>query len=219
MTTTPQDPGWTIQLAVHRAVRRDATRLAGAFSQGRVAFPAAISAYWAETATQLHHHHELEDTVLWPLMGERLGARVGSPLACNAQEHVVMAAAMDDFDAAVGAISTDTAAAREALRRLAEAVETHLAHEEAEVLPLIPEAFTADDLAFFKVESAKTNPASAFLPWVLDDAPASELAFFGGAIPVAVREQLESTWLPRRRAVVDALLGQPSVVTAGPAVG
>lgn len=219
MTTTPRHPGWTIQLAVHRAVRRDADRLAGALVEGRGTSPAAISAYWAETATQLHHHHEFEDTVLWPLMGDRLGARVESLLARNAREHVAMAAAMDDFDAAVGAITTDTTVAREGLRRLADAVETHLAHEEADVLPLIPEAFTADDLARFQVESAKTNPAPAFLPWVLDDAPESDLAFFGRAIPAAVREQLESTWMPRRRAVVDALLGQPSVAAAVPAVG
>ena len=217
MTTTSRHPGWTIQLAIHRAVRRDVARLADALAEARETSPAAISAYWAETAAQLHHHHEFEDTVAWPLMVERLGDRFETLLARNAGEHVVMAAAMDDFDTAVAAINADTAAVRHALRRLAETVETHLAHEEADVLPLIPEVFTVDDLAFFRTESARTNPAPAFLPWVLDDAPDSDLAFFTGAMPAPVREQLESTWMPRRRAVVDALLLTPLAATTGPA--
>jgi hypothetical protein len=39
------------------------------------------------TAAQLHHHHEFEDTVVWPLMGERLGARVDGLLPRNFDEH------------------------------------------------------------------------------------------------------------------------------------
>jgi len=79
-------------------------------------------------------------------------------------------------------------------------METHLAHEEADVLPLIPEASTPDDLSFLQAESAKTNPPPAFLPWLLDDAPAADLAIFTGPMPAPVRSQLESTWMPQRRA-------------------
>ena len=32
-TSTPTNPGWRIQLAIHRAVRRDATRLAIALDE------------------------------------------------------------------------------------------------------------------------------------------------------------------------------------------
>jgi len=206
MTTTPQHPGWIVQLAVHRAVRRDIARISAALAEGREAPPAVVSAYWAETAIQLHHHHELEDTVLAPLMVERLGERVESLRARNGQEHVTMAAAMDAFDDVVNAPTFDISAARDSLTRLHGAIETHLGHEEADVLPLVPEAFTLDDVAFFQAESAKTNPPQAFLPWVLDDAPEADLAFFIGRLPAPVREQLESNWLPRRRTAVDALV-------------
>jgi hypothetical protein len=204
-TTTPRNPGWTVQLAVHRAVRRDVARLSGALAEGRGTSPTAISAYWAETASQLHHHHEFEDTLVWPLMGERLGGRVESLLARNGREHLAMATAMDEFDAVVDTMTMDTAAGRDALGRLKEAIETHLRDEEADVLPLIPEAFTLDDIAFFQAESAKTNPPQAFLPWVLDDAPDADLAFFTGHMPAPIRAQLESNWMPRRRMTVDAL--------------
>jgi Hemerythrin HHE cation binding domain len=205
MAPTPRHPGWTVQLNVHRAVRRDIARLTAALAQGRATAPEAIRLYWAEAAFQLHHHHELEDTVIWPVMAERLGGRADSLLARNAREHQTMVAAMDGFDAAVARVTTDTAAARRALGPLGEAIETHLRHEEADVLPLTPEAFSLDDVAFFQAESVKTNPPRAFLPWVLDDAPDADLAFFTGRMPAPVRAQLESDWLPRRRVTVEAL--------------
>lgn len=202
-TTTPMNPGWRVQLAIHRAVRRDATRLAIALADGGEASIAVVRAYWAVTAAQLHHHHEFEDTVVWPLMGERLGDRVGALLARNAHEHQVMASAMDGFDTALA--TTDAAGARAALGRMQQTIETHLAHEEADVLPLIPEAFTLEDIAFFQAEDAKTNAPSVFLPWMLDDAPDEDLAFFTGPMPPPVRDQLDSEWTPNWRKSVEAL--------------
>ena len=207
-TTTPTNPGWRVQLAIHRAVRRDVSRLSAALAEGAPA--GAVQAYWAVTAAQLHHHHEFEDTVVWPLMGERLGARAEGLLARNGHEHEVMAAAMGQFDAALSTTSTDTAPARAALGKMEGVIEAHLRHEEADVLPLIPEAFTMDDIAFFSAEDAKTNPANVFLPWMLDDAPEADVAFFTGAMPAPVREQLESAWIPQWLQTVDAARRAPS---------
>ena len=210
MTTTPTDPGWRVQLAIHRAVRRDITRLAAALTRGGNAH--AVRAYWAVTAAQLHHHHELEDSVISPLMAERLGDRVGTLLTRNTREHEVMTASMDEFDSAL--TITDAGAAGAALGRMQQAVDAHLAAEEADLLPLIPEAFTADDFAYFQAESAKTNTASDFLPWMLDDAPDEDLAFFTATMPAAVVAQLESEWMPKRRITVEALRLTGSVVAA-----
>ncbi len=204
MATTTLDPGWRVQLAVHRAVRRDLRRLSSAL-EGRGTPQAAILAYWAVTRGQLHEHHVLEDEVVWPLMRQRLGAPVEALLDRNAQEHQDMAAAMEEFGAVVASMTTDTAPARAALGRLHEVVEKHLAHEEADVLPLIPDAFTLEDIAFFTAEAAKTNPPSVFLPWLLDDAPETDVAFFTGPMPPPVENELRSTWTPQWRAKVDAL--------------
>jgi hypothetical protein len=202
-TTTPTNPGWRIQLAIHRAVRRDTGRLAGALAGCGEVPTEAVRTYWAVTATQLHHHHEFEDAVIWPLMGERLGDRVGGLLARNAQEHQVMASAMDAFDVALA--DSRAVSALDALGRLEEAVEAHLAHEEGDVLPLIPEAFTMEDIAYFQAEDAKTNSPSTFLPWMLDDAPEEDVAFFTAHMPPAVRAPLDSEWMPRWRTSVAAL--------------
>ena len=210
-TTTPTNPGWRIQLAIHRAVRRDAGRL-GAALAGDGEISDAVRAYWSVTASQLHHHHEFEDTVVWPLLGQRLGGRVDALLARNVQEHEIMASAMDEFDVALA--TTDATAARVALVRMQEAIESHLAHEEADVLPLIPEGFTPEDLAFFQAEDAKTNAPNIFLPWMLDDAPNEDLEFFTGPMPAPVRENLESVWMPQRRLTVQALGRTVSVVSA-----
>lgn len=215
--TTTTNPGWRIQLAIHRAVRRDVSRLTVALAGGREIPVEAVRAYWDVTAAQLHHHHELEDTVISPLLGERLGHRVEGLRARNAGEHRAMSSAMDEFDAAMGTLTSDPGKAREAVGRMQEAIETHLAHEEADLLPLIPEAFTMEDIAFFRAEDAKTNTPSVFLPWMLDDAPEADLAFFTGSMPAPVREQLESVWLPQRQEAVEALnlnVGLPAPVDA-----
>jgi hypothetical protein len=203
MPENPSHPGWIVQLAIHRAVRRDARRLADALSRDSLSWD-SIRVYWREMADQLEDHHTFEDAVIWPLMAERLGDRVARLLGRNAAEHEVLAAAMRGFDEAVSA-GTDHGAARSALQTLRTAIETHLDDEEADVLPLIPEAFTAGDVAYFVAESAKANPPQTFLPWLLDDATESDMAFFAGQLPDAVRAALVSDWLPGRRARVDAL--------------
>jgi hypothetical protein len=205
MTTAAMHPGWQVQLAVHRAVRRDIARLSAALDEDQQTQPEAIRTYWSVTASQLHEHHVFEDTVVWPLLGERLDGRVDPLLTRNAEEHQAMAAAMDRFSDAVASLTFDGPSARVALERLDGAVEDHLADEEADVLPLIPEAFTVEDVAAFAAESAKSNPAEVFLPWVLDEAPDADVALFTGQLPAPVRTELESRWLPAWRAKVAAL--------------
>ena len=205
MTTTALHPGWRVQLAVHRAVRRDLRRLSSAFEPGQKTPQAAILAYWDVTREQLHEHHVFEDEVVWPLMRQRLGTAVDALLDRNAQEHRDMAAAMEEFGTSAASMTADPAPARAALGHLGEVIETHLAHEEADVLPLIPDAFSLEDIAFFTAEAAKTNPPSAFLPWLLDDAPETDVDFFTGPMPPPVEKELWSTWTPQWRAKVDAL--------------
>jgi hemerythrin-like domain-containing protein len=203
--TTDLHPGWRVQLAVHRAVRRDAGRLATALAPDRATPAAAIQAYWSATAEQLHEHHVFEDTVVWPLLLERLGHEFDQLLARNAREHAAMASAMQNFSDVVTTMTTDAGPARGALAQLVDAIEAHLAHEEADVLPLIPEAFTMQDMQNFSAEAAKTDPPERFLPWLLDNAADDDLAFFTANLPEPVRTQLESNWMPERLAVVNAL--------------
>jgi uncharacterized protein (TIGR03086 family) len=205
-----------MQLAVHQAVRRDLARLAGALAPGVSSSPESVRTYWADFASALHHHHELEDKVIWPLMGDRLGGRVDGLLAVNAQEHASMSAAMDGFEATLANFVADPSTARAALSSMTARIAAHLEHEEAEVLPLIPDAFTPDDVAFFQSESAKVDPPARFLPWVLDDADDDVVTFFTSEMPPPVRTLLESSWIPHRRMRLDCitLTGRIGVVAA-----
>ncbi|MDQ4091044.1 MAG: hemerythrin domain-containing protein [Actinomycetota bacterium] len=203
--TEPSSPGVRIQHAIHGAVRRDADRLSSALGSDRAPSPNAVRAFWADMRFQLHHHHEFEDTVVWPLVRRRLGARVDALLDRNADEHEAMGEAMAHFDAVVSAEPLDRAVALAALERMRAAIDLHLAHEEADVLPLLEEGLTPEDFPMLLAASAKDNPPSAFLPWVLDDASDETVAFIGGRLPDAVAAQLAEVWAPHRRTVVDAL--------------
>lgn len=215
-TTTELHPGWSVQLAIHRAVRRDLARLSGALEAGEPSSAEAIRTYWADLATALHHHHELEDGVVWPRLAARLEGRADGLLARNAQQHASMSAAMDDCGAALATMTIDPSAARAALATATEQILSHLADEEADILPLIPEAFTPEDVAFFLAESAKLDPPQVFLPWVLDDAEAGDVEFFTGSMPAPARALLDTSWLPSRRMRLDtpALTGRVGVVGA-----
>lgn len=214
MTSPPEHPGWRVQLAVHRAVRRDVRRLWAALAEGRDTPPAAIRSYWKVTAEQLHHHHELEDTLAVPMMRERLGPSFDALFARNVQEHVVMAIAMDKFDTVLST-TTDPAPARLALEQMDRAIELHLSHEEADVLPLVPESLSIDDVGDISAEAAKLDPPEVFLPWLLDDAPKEDLAYYTVPMPDPMRSAFTSTWLPERQKLVDALRLADTAVTAG----
>jgi len=215
-TTTERHPGWTVQLAIHRAVRRDLSRLSGALAAGGTSSAPAIRAYWADFAVALHHHHDLEDGVVWPLLASRLEGRADVLLARNAQQHGSMSAAMDDCEIALAKMTTDPSPARASLATATEEILNHLADEEADICPLIPEAFTPEDVAVFMAESAKLDPPQVFLPWVLDDAEDRDVEFFTGSMPAPVRAVLDATWLPSRRMRLDtpALTGRVGVVGA-----
>lgn len=75
VTGAPLYPGLAHQYAVHAAVRGDAGRLTAALAPSQqTRSPEGIAAYWGAFAAQLHHHHEIEDTFVWPLLRQRVGS-------------------------------------------------------------------------------------------------------------------------------------------------
>ncbi|HTY72998.1 MAG TPA: hemerythrin domain-containing protein [Actinomycetes bacterium] len=202
-STTTLHPGVAVQYAVHAAVRRDMDRLVG--SLGTHAAPdAAVLGYAEEFLFQLHHHHTFEDDAVWPLMRERLGDMTDL-LDRNLAEHADVVASVEDFAAEVQHLDGDRDPARAAAVRMREVVSLHLAHEEADVIPFVPQAFTLDDVARFQALSAEENPPSRFLPWVLESAPPPIAAGFAAVLPAPVQQALTDTWMPAWQAKVDAL--------------
>jgi hypothetical protein len=203
-TDAPVNPGIAIQHAIHFALRRDLDRLVAALGTTSVTDP-AVTGYADEFLFQLHHHHTFEDDVVWPLMRERLGGSATDLLDRNLAEHDDVVAVVDTFRQEVGHLDADRTAAHDAALAMRAVVSTHLAHEETDVIPLIAQAFTADDVAGFQAASAVENPGDRFLPWLLESAPEPNASTFRATLPPPVQQLLSDVWAPAWQAKVDAL--------------
>jgi hemerythrin-like domain-containing protein len=90
----------------------------------------------AQYATYLHHHHHLETDMVFPALSrDGLAAEVRDRLV---REHDEIAVLIDRFHAAVrGLTAIEPAAYHSDLRKLADALQAHLAYEETHVCPLL----------------------------------------------------------------------------------
>src|SRR5580698_1927717 len=68
---------FTIVYLIHEAFRRDLGRLTDAVRAPAVKAPKAaqLGAQWGYVNEQLHHHHQVEDASLWPLVRPKLAGR------------------------------------------------------------------------------------------------------------------------------------------------
>jgi iron-sulfur cluster repair protein YtfE (RIC family) len=90
----------------------------------------------AQYATYLHHHHHLESSMLFPALSrDGLAAEVRDRLV---REHDEIAVLINQFQGAVNQLSAvEPAAFNSDLRRLADALQAHLAYEETHVCPML----------------------------------------------------------------------------------
>ena len=133
----------TMNQVIHQAVRRDLSRTRGALvelSPGDRARAAELLRAWRHLEDQLHHHHTVEDDLIWPFL-RRHGA-TGPHVDAMEGEHRAMAEAIGSATVAMTSLAADpTRAAIDdaslAVVRAEEATCAHLDHEEAEVEPMI----------------------------------------------------------------------------------
>ena len=206
-------------MAIHGAVRRDLERFATAVSvladpglctQDRSVGAIGISAYWDCFADQLHHHHSVEDTEVFPYLRHSLGGRGAEVLDAMSTEHDAIDEAQAGAESAVQALVTSPTAGHasvlaERLLTFQQVVVAHLAHEEAEAVPLIVEGFDAEYWTAFMSRRQQDEGPDAFLPWVLDSAPPPAVAEVTGALPDPVRSLLLEQWTPAHDSLVAAL--------------
>jgi hemerythrin-like domain-containing protein len=116
----------------------------------------------------LHHHHEGEDRLLWPVLAARLGPGEGETSAMEAQ-HAAIAALVEKGGRLVERWRAAPASATDALvttlRELHTAAQEHLRDEETTVLPLVERHVTAAE--WHKVgEAAMASLPKPKLPMV-----------------------------------------------------
>jgi hypothetical protein len=184
---------------MHHAFRRDLSAFAGAAAATPVEDGGtwrALAERWRRFSRVLHHHHEGEDRVLWPLLLARVDA-AGDAAGRATLE--AMEAEHDEIDPLLASCAagleqmatTPDADSRAALVvRLAAARErlgAHLSHEEAGALVIVQQHLTQQEWAALDKEFARDyRPSDVLfaLPWVLHQVP-------------------EQTW-PRVRAFIGA---------------
>lgn len=202
-SSTPAGPSTTGRpythemVVVHRVFRRESAllpRMVRAVPDGGSARAAQVSAYLTDYVSGLHHHHSLEDELIWPLLRAR---------AADAEELVArMEEQHGRIDSTLEAVaqwapqwrhSADSVAGQELALALEEhrlALLDHLDDEERLVLPLVAEHLTVDewDLVGRRgLENLPKDKVMFAIGAILEDATEEERAYFLGKAPLLGR--------------------------------
>jgi hypothetical protein len=190
----------TVMQALHDAFRRDLemlTRAAAALGEDSAA-EERISLGWWLLAGNLHHHHTVEDEQLWPLVRRSWAGSTDALDVLNAME--------DEHELVDPALDGVTAAVREGrhpaqrLEQLREVALVHLAHEEAEAMPLIEAVVSPRDWDAFGARQARAlglKGAAEFFPWLLNGADDIRTEKVLGVLPPPLRWAYRRKWQPR----------------------
>jgi hemerythrin-like domain-containing protein len=163
---------------MHHAFRRDLRDLAAA----AVATPtddtawAALRHRWERFAHLLHHHHEVEDRVLWPLLVERAtdaDDRAGlAVLEAMEAEHALIDPVLERAGELFADRAPDGAALHAVLADAAEVLGDHLAHEESGAVPLVQRYVTAAEWEELERREFRGRPSLGELrfqlPWMVE---------------------------------------------------
>jgi hypothetical protein len=184
----------TMNTVIHAAFRRDLARFdtaLAAFPDGSQERATQLVTAWDNYQHQLHHHHQDEETIFWPVFRE-LGAdeTLTSDLG---GEHARMLTALDHADEVVRRLSTDpstarAAEARAAIGELGEVLREHLAHEEADLEPWTATIRDTPQMKQAQVDVRKAHKGGTgtFVAWLLDGAAPDDVAGLKKEIPPPV---------------------------------
>ena len=190
--TVPTD--LTMNRVIHGAVRRDLDRLSSALERladGDRARAVDLQRAFAHLRLELTHHHEGEDTHIWPMLA---GAGVDPDLlAAMESEHHAMAEALAGTDAALARLAgtgsaVDAAAARASVERTRDVVERHLVHEETELEPALRPHLGTPEWQAVEKKLSRQPPgvAGPFFAWVTDGMADEHRAFLKQTVPTPV---------------------------------
>jgi hemerythrin-like domain-containing protein len=184
----------TMNRLIHAAVRRDLDRLHTALGQapdGDRARAADLGRAYENLHVQLTHHHEGEDTYVWPMLAK---AGVGQDLLGTMQEeHHAMAEALAETKGAMATYAasgsgTDAAAAQGSVAHTREVVERHLAHEENELEPQLQPLLETPEWKAVEKKLRREPPgvAGRFFAWLTDGMDPECAAYVRTTVPAQV---------------------------------
>ena len=192
----------SMMFAMHDALRRELAQV-GRLASRRDDNPATLlraALGWELFKKFLTIHHQSEDDALWPPLR---AAAAGHP------DQVAVAGALEAEHALIGPLlaAIDAAAADpdygyqrfgEIIDELSAKLTAHLAHEEADGLPLIDATLTPQQWQHFaQVHGERNLPdAPTYLPWLLTEASPQTRAAVLGKFPPHLLAAYHEQWAP-----------------------
>ena len=187
---------WTLMTAIHDALRRDLDELLHTTISGT-----AAGASWVVFRDQLHFHLAAENTAMWPLARARLNGNPQGQALLDAMEdeHWLIGPLQALTDDAF-TMRADPWRLRKLLTRLRTKLTSHLAHEEAEALPLIGRTMSQRELG--RIASAirgghGVQQGALTVPWALAHASPNVRDQVLSQLPASGRLLYRTFWLPR----------------------
>jgi iron-sulfur cluster repair protein YtfE (RIC family) len=193
--TQTQTIDFTIMYATHRAFRRDLGRLATAVAAGQGGTP-EVQSGWDNFNHQLHNHHSVEDSALWPQVADKVTGRPADQQLLEEMEaeHAELGPRLDAVEAALKDGSPELAAR---IEELSGVMDHHFQHEEDSALPLIQDVLTPAEWKKFGLANARAlgvKGVAVYIPWVLDGATPEEQREFLSAFPPPVKAANKLLW-------------------------
>jgi len=194
---------------IHESFRRDLGRLHNAVSAPGIdqTRAARLQAHWTFVDEQLHHHHQVEDASLWPLVRPKLAGQDDKLEILDqmeAQHHALEPKCQAIGEGFTTLVAEPSAAhgADLAARILAasDALDSHLSDEEEHCFPVLDAALSEDEFASFGKATAKAigmKGSAKFFPWIFDGASPVERTAVLSMPPPPVRILSTYVWEPR----------------------
>ena len=187
---------WALMIAIHDALRRDLDQLLHA-----TAGHASARARWGAFRGQLRFHLAAEHAAMWPrvrpkLAGDPYGQALLDAMEDERQLLGPLQAMIDD----AFSIDADPRRLRQLLARLRTRLASHLAHEEADALPLISQILSPGELGGIAAAirgGHSTRRAGTTVPWALIGASPEIREHALSQLPAPVRLLYRTIWLPR----------------------
>jgi hypothetical protein len=195
---------WALMTAVHDALRRDLDQLLHG-----TASHASARIRWDTFRGQLRFHLAAEHAAMWPrvnatLTGDPHGQALLSALDDERRLLGPLQAMIDD----AFAMNADPGRLRQLLVRLRTRLASHLAHEEADALPLISQILSPGELG--RIAAAirggrSIQRAGTTISWALTGASPGVREQVLSQLPAPARLLYRTVWLPRHARTTPAL--------------
>lgn len=204
-TASMSDEDLELMNILHDAFRRDVERLARAAARPGTVDPATQASLllgWHGFRRELHHHHQIEDTYIWPLMRRKLADRPDEVAVLDAMEaeHTLIDPALAAVDNALAEPEGDRGVLADRVDDLVGILRSHLAHEERDALPLIKQTITAREWSALNRDAMRGMSyrwISELVPWVVEGLTEPRKKIALDAIPAPMRLLYRYSWQPR----------------------